>query len=1341
MKKRVYFVIGFILLTLNLGAQNLNFFHYGLEEGISQQTIRSILKDSKGFLWLGTQDGLNRFDGQSFKVYKPSLTDTLSITGKFINDIVEAKDGTIWIATANKGVCYYDPETDSFVKTTHNSGNCTSLTSDRLGNIYATFLNKGVAQFSKSKGAYNCKTISGINDTIFSFTSSFVFNNDLYLGTTDGRLFQSSIENPFEFNTIRLSKSLGIIKSIDKVKNTLLIGSADGLYEWNTGNLRYINLKQFNVQKTENLFIESIKSSDKDLYVGTDNGFFILKDYVTEGFNPAKVDTYKGDKNYTNTITSNRIYDILVDEDLLWIGTNNLDVATLKPPAFKTINTKSYPAINNSYVFSILSTDHYTFIGTRDGLNCIDKSDNIYYITKENTNQKLSYNVIRGMCIDNNQNLWLATTQGVSVLDLKNFDPKNPRLKAMYFEENNSKSLSNNKTRSVYLDHNNTIWVTTYGGGINRFTGDLESNLFTFERYKHNSASNSISSDFTFHISQDNENAYWITSENGLNRLSFDSNTAYNNPKFKIYNAQPGSATKLQNNTTLHTLLDSENKLWVATQNGLHLYDKETDTFKHYNKTHGLTNTYVYAIIEDEDKMLWVSTNDGLFKFDKAKERFTQFSIKDGIQSTEFNLGAYHYDGDTNQVYFGGVNGFNVFNPKNLGTLDAEGFLTLTELKINNDIINPISRPDVLRSAIFQAKEISINHDDFPCTIQFSDLDLRPQKNTKFLYRLNSRDWNYANNDQQIQFVNLPNGSYQLEIQGQSRGEFWKKEPLKLNITVIPPWYKSNLAYVLYFLLFFGVITAFYRIRLQRQIVAQESKRLRDIDALKSKFITNITHEFRTPLTLIMGYTETLNEKHKASKIEQNALNAIEKNSTHLLTLVNEMMDLAKLEQGQIGINLTSQDIITYTKYLIDSFGDLIEKKNIKLEFSSSRTSLVMDFDAEKYRQIITNLISNAIKFSKPKSTIRLTINTVNGQLAVDVIDQGEGIPEQDLPFIFDRFYQSKNNNTIKAFGSGVGLALTKELIELMGGTIKVNSTYGEGTTFRFTLPITSNSETRPLNLVPKSNESKTRPTVVPENNLPKQNHTYTILLVEDNTDIANYISTCLGQTYKLLFAFNGIEGIKKAQKHVPDIVITDLMMPKMDGYELTKALQENDSTNHIPVIILTAKSQQEDRLAGFRMGADAYLTKPFQREELLMRIEKLIEKRKQLQHRYQTGKLFVKKKSKSDVIADKNILFLNKAIALIHENLENSAYNAECLAKDMALSESQLYRKLKAITSYSSAIFIRNVRLEKARELLETTSKTVSEIAYETGFNDPNWFSKAYKEAFGHTPSSVNSR
>ena len=533
------------------------------------------------------------------------------------------------------------------------------------------------------------------------------------------------------------------------------------------------------------------------------------------------------------------------------------------------------------------------------------------------------------------------------------------------------------------------------------------------------------------------------------------------------------------------------------------------------------------------------------------------------------------------------------------------------------------------------------------------------------------------------------------------------------------------------------------RVKIEKEKEKSEALRLQELDTFKTRLYSNITHEFRTPLTVIQGMAETAksNIESKQYIIAKKSLEMIGRNGKKLLRLINEMLDLAKLESGTMKLKLQQADIIPFVKYVCESFQSLADRKGINLTVYSEKESLIMDFDTNKLVSIITNLLSNAIKFTPDLGEIIVHLNRVQNNdkqfFTIKVKDTGLGLSEEDLTNIFNRFYQVDGSSSREQDGTGIGLALTKELIELMGGTIEVESTLKKGSTFSMKIPITNNApEAKEVEInIENLSHSLSYSESIEEQQQNEENDLPLALIVEDNIDVAYYIQTCLIGSYKILHAKNGVIGEEMAHKNIPDIIISDVMMPEKDGFELCKALKCDQRTSHIPIVLLTAKANEEDKIEGLSQGADAYLTKPFNKAELFIRLEKLITLRKNLAQKYSNTSY---KYLQTETTNDLEIQFLNKVIACIEKNMENSNFKILFLARDLGLSESQLYRKIKALTNISTAVFIRSVRLQKAKELLQNKEFNIAEVCYKVGFTDPSYFSRAFKDEFGSTPSDI---
>ena len=734
-----------------------------------------------------------------------------------------------------------------------------------------------------------------------------------------------------------------------------------------------------------------------------------------------------------------------------------------------------------------------------------------------------------------------------------------------------------------------------------------------------------------------------------------------------------------------------------------------------------------------------MGTNDGLFKFNISTEGFTQYTAKDGIQGNEFDIHARFKD-DEGQIFMGGIYGVTYFSPDDLEGIDKPHQLYFTDLILKG---NKTSRKEAEKhldaKSISSSSELKIWKNDFPFNLSFSSIDFDHHSNYDFAYRLlpSNIEWTFLDrNERQIQFISLPPGKKQLEITAFSRGIQWTTKPLVIKLNVVPVWWKRWWALLLFSMIAFLIVRKMYQYQLARNAIVGEHQRLKDLDEMKNNFYANISHEFRTPLTIIMGMLENLKGANLAPQTNKD-VSLIEKNSKKLLKLVNDILGLAKLENSSISLNLTKDNVIPVISYCVESMQALATSKNIDLVFYPEIEFIEMDFDAERLSSIVTNLISNAIKFTREEGKVFVHAHkqTKNGieSLSIKVKDNGLGIPEQDLPHIFKKYFQSSFKHDILEKGTGIGLALTKELLRAMNGNIGVESKVDQGTTFSILIPISRNAEKEIIDFFVDENFKDIQNKVAPieaEFNTDQP----LVLLVEDHADVASYIINCL-TNFNVILANNGRKGIEMAESHIPYIVISDIIMPKVSGFELCQHLKSNFKTDHIPIILLSAKAEESDKILGFEKGADAYITKPFSKVELLSRIKQLLNSRNKLLNK-------VKSQGIESLIREKhtnpNLKFLQKAVSIIHDNLDNTLFGPPLFAEKMGMSESQLYKKLKATSGKSTALFIRSIKLEKAKMILLSTNKTISQVTYEIGFNDPSWFSRTFKLEFGYAPSEI---
>ncbi|OUS01578.1 hypothetical protein A9Q86_07330 [Flavobacteriales bacterium 33_180_T64] len=1323
------------LITSKLYAQQLSFFKYGVEKGLSQETINTVLKDSDGFLWIGTQDGLNRYDGHAFKVYKFQKSNPKSISGNFINALVEDNNGNIWIATKNNGVCYYSPKTDEFTKITipdlPSNAQCNKLTIDGNGHVLAAFLDQGLATIIILNNTIKVTKISFFDKVPANITALNVIKNKIWVGTRDGNIYTTNMgRSNYNFKQLDYNFNKHKIHTFYSSNKGLWIGTDNGLSHFNEIT-NQINSVALETKKTPAVF--DIKSKNNQLFLATDSGFFICNNYNSDYNSFLEIKLFDTRSSDETGLLTNRINFVFAEDHFLWLGADKLYQALLKPSTFGLVqkNKPQKNTLKNEHIYSFAKGEHGLWVGTLEGLHLQTKDTTYYY-------NNFPHNTVRSVAIDAKNHLWVGTQKGISIANLNNFSPEAPKFSMVEKHSIDSLSLNNPKIRDIHVDSNGDIWIATLGGGTHRFIGNLTLKDYKFQQFKNNpNTSNSISTNVNYVFYKDRSNTYWIGTENGLNRLQFPS-SKFINPKFEWFKNEEGNSNSISNNTVLSIFEDTDNILWVGTLNGINKYNPITGVFKNYNEVHGLTNGVVYAIEEDQSGLLWLSTNAGLFSFNKVTEQFTNYNAKDGLQGNEFNLGGSYID-DNGILYFGGTNGYNYFNPFDVSNLDKEGVLTFTNVKINN---TSQYFKALMNKNIDRASEIKLAFDQFPFYLEFSDLDFNPQKNNSYVYKLlpNDANWNDLKDRKEIQFLNLASGDYTLLVQGKTRGEIWGTKPLKVTLKVTPPWWRTHLAYGVYALLLLAFIFTIYYFQLQKKLQEQQTQKLKELDALKTKLYTNITHEFRTPLTVIKGIASNLSDAFQKNKDQGSvkSLKTIEHNSDTVLKLVNQMLDLAKIDKQKMTLKLIQADLVWYLKYIINHFSSYSESKEIRLTFYSEDNELITDFDAQAIQKIIGNLLSNAIKNCDKNDQIIVHLKTNTTYVSINVKDSGKGIPSKHLPYIFDRFYQTDNISEHTEGGSGIGLTLTKELIQLMHGSITVESEIHVGTTFNINLPISNNAplETLKQPLIDALITSNSLENNVDESPIILTKEDAIILIIDDNKDILDLLHSSLKNHYTVIKAVNGNDGVKKAIETIPDIIISDVMMPEKNGFELCQILKNDEKTSHIPIILLTAKASEQDRIRGLSNGADAFITKPFNKAELFVRIHELIKLRTLLYQKYTSASSWDAIPNKQ--LIDKDAAFMNKVLFCIEQHIEDASFNSMRLSRELNLSESQLYRKLKAITDTSTAVFIRSVRLQKAKIILQNSEFTVSEVAYQSGFNSPGWFSRAFKEEFGFSPNEI---
>ncbi|MCO6475379.1 MAG: response regulator, partial [Phaeodactylibacter sp.] len=908
--------------------------------------------------------------------------------------------------------------------------------------------------------------------------------------------------------------------------------------------------------------------------------------------------------------------------------------------------------------------------------------------------------------IDPMGRLWMAGWAGAG-----SFDPETRR----FTKFTQAKGLPDRSTRSILYDKQGHIWIGANSGGVARY--DTGAGCFDYFSHKPSDA-NSLSTDYVVG----------------------------------------------------DLLEDHSGAIWIATNNGLNRYDRESNGFEQFHEMDGLPSAKIGGMIEDKNHDIWVNTPTPLVtRYRPAQKAFYTYGRSDGWPEGDYKTNFLYKDGK-GRLFFQTTDGLVWFHPDSIGLDTRIPKLCFKELQLANQPVKVNDSTGILTKSLAFTEGITLQYRQNVFTIRYTALEyLHPEKIT-YAFQLEGFDERFrmAGNTRAATYTNLSPGDYRFLVKCRNRHGFWS-DPIAMNITILPPWYRSWWAYGLWTALLLGSLFSLYRYQLNRKLAQAEARRLRELDEVKTRLYTNITHEFRTPLTIIDGMAGQL--QAQASQSVKEGLKLIRRNGRQLLSLVNQMLSLARLESDSLPVNMQQSDVIVFLKYLLESYHSLAEAKRISLHFRSEEERLVMDYDAEKLQQILGNLLSNAIKFTDAEGKVEMAVEhcrlpvaglpnkqraTNNKKqkagtyLSVSISDTGTGIPQERIARIFSRFYQVDDTATRSREGTGIGLTLAKELVELLSGQIEVESEVGRGTTFRVLLPITKlantpNEDSLPTPPSPLKWEIHPLFSEKPDHPISSgpmekvSQKVNTLLIIEDNPDVTHYLSSILKKNYSLLTAADGKAGLEKAQKENPDIILCDVMMPEMDGYEVCRRLKTDIDTSHIPIILLTAKADIDSRIEGLDQGADAYLAKPFEERELRVRLRKLLENRERLRQFY-TSEAFINRAAPlpSGQAPSKEQEFLQQLLGIIEAHLSDSSFSADQLSRALFMSYPTCFRKVKAATGMAVGEYIRHIRMHRAaRLLLERPELKVQSIALEVGYNSHTYFSREFKKVMGRSPTA----
>lgn len=1344
-------IVAFMFVVQALAAQQLplKFKHLTVNNGLSSNIIYDITQDTMGCMWFGSIGGLNRYDGYQVTRFYQNENDTGSIPNNFVTSLFTGSTGRVWIGTTN-GLANYNYEL----------GNFKSYFPDSNKNILANHItdiksdNHGQCYFSTKAG--NLYKYLPKNDSLVAVSlentskdeiGAFCFDNDnnLWVG------FMNTIVQYTQAGYQRYNIKPGGVDfnvPLDMViyNNKLWIASyPEGIMCFDMKNKQFI----------ENTLCGSENTMVFDLFVENDTYLWVLKISGISIYNQQEenIQNLSPDKFNTESIPEAGLFSIYKDiHHNYWLGTNSDGVSVaLRNKNFITL--KSIPGDNQTLFSNNIQSVYQDntgsiWVGYTTGIDRFNESfsNKQYYTSGQNINFS---NGINWDIIEYKGNILIGNVEK----GVQRFSFDKNRFTDIIFPD--KPAIDNKEARNFAIDTNNMLWVVLHGQGV------LQTNLKSrYRLYNKNNAG--LSDNWINKIACDSRNNIWTGSSSGLSVL-FNGDSI-----FQTFTYKKGDHTSLPNNTINVIYPDSRGNLWIGTSNGIGLYNYNTNNFQRYNSSNGLPVRYIRSMEEDGNGNLWIGTTNGLLKLNtkdfnnsvqSLEGRITIYDISDGLQSNEFNNASFRTtDG---RLLFGGVNGITYFFPEDIKPNQIIPKVYISSFELFNKEILPNDGSGILTEKIAFTQKITLTHKQNHLGFILSGINYIQTEKNQYAHKLEKHNraddsqWNYTGSQRKITYTNLSPGLYTLKYKAGNNDGVWARESKQITIEILPPWYHTWWARVLFSAVLLLLLIVFFKSKTNRIKKQKEH----ELDRMKIKFFMNISHEFRTPLSLILGPLDNMIKNPAKLSIDQ--IKLVYRNAKRLLRLINQLLDMRKLETGMMRLGVVQMDIVQYMNNIYESFKYLAERKDIQYTFESEFEELKCSFDPEIIEKALYNLISNAFKYTPEHGKIQLTLRPmpqdvrkkVNLKSEQNVIiaiqDSGLGIDNDVLPNIFKRFYRTNDTATKKQSGTGIGLSLTKELVELHKGTVTAESKKNVGSIFEIYLPVDSQAFTADeharseseqnteLELYPHITDDIVKPSdniMVPEqenaSNLP------VILIVDDNHEIRDFLRLLLVEKYYILEAENGEQGLIIAKEVLPDLVISDIMMPKMNGIVLCEKIKNNDILNHIPVILLTAKAGNDSHVQGLGSGADDYISKPFDSGILKAKIASVLMNRQKLKEKFKSSSL-IEFNHIEPLNTDKN--FLEKFKTHIEENFQNPEFDIEQLCSLIGFSRAQLFRKVKSITNHSPGEFIRTTRLEYAKVLLENKAvETVSEAAYNSGYSNPKQFTRAFKEKYNMTPSEL---
>ncbi len=1342
-----------------------------ISKGLSQNTLTCILQDHIGFMWFGTRNGLNKYDGVVFSQYQRRFSDSITVSHGFVNCIYEDKDNSLWVGTREGGLNWYHRQRDEFISfeleedpigLQHSS--VTAVYEDSKGNFWVGTQDKGLVLLDRETQRYRQHYTHSEQDPyslsddqieeIFEDAQGNLWIVSRYHGLNlfDGQhnRFYRYGHNPEEPNSISSNAIRDVLVGRD---GNTWIATQDGLNLMYRDPINRVLFKHFkhDIQDSSSISYNVVVCLEEDdfgnIWVGSENGGLSIYDPRSDRFT-----RYYHNPRDPASVGSNSFWCIYKDRSgIMWLGPLNSGINKYDPYRLQfsrhTVKPYLVNTLSHSNVTCFLEDPSGNlWIGTDGGgLNYYDRETNSYTHYKHDPQDpgSIGSNAVLSLLYDMEGRLWVGTWEG----GLNLFHPQSGTFTRFIHDEGQPGSISTNNIFTMLLDSSGRFWVGATAGALELFDPKLGS--FTHYRDENFPGNSSI-----YKIFEDNNGEIWMGSEQGLTLLSSPGEPNWD---MQHYTYKFGSSNGLTAKGVINIFEDSQGRFWIGTEGGgLNLFDRDKEEFKAYTQEDGLPNDVIYGILEDDKGFIWISTNKGLSKFDPVLETFRNYDHSDGLQADEFIRGAYYKTRD-GQFIFGGIAGYNTFYPEDIVNPRSVSAVIFTDFQINNQSVKSTDQDSPLSGHINDVQRIVLSHDQSVFGFDFVSLDYSQGAKISYRYQLENfdRNWQDVGNISKASYSNVPPGDYLFKVSASNNEVDWS-DVNSIVIHINPPWWKSTGAYLTYSLLIAGLLlwgrqSIINRERLKSNLKLEhlELTKMQELDQMKSRFFTNISHEFRTPLTLIKEPLMAMYRGEYAGDTK-NQFRVMLRNTQKLLRLINQLLDLSKLGVGNLKLRASHSDLNKFLNIVAESFKNQAQKQCIDFAYRGTDSPLMAYFDPVKLEDIVCNLLSNAFKFTPEYGSVTLSLSleestpSPGSRVVITVKDSGIGIPEDQLEIVFQRFYQVENRQHSTVKGTGIGLALTKELVELHHGEIQVTSRPDQGSEFRVYLPLGSD-HLRPDEIIADSQVEVTefgelkglhQDQNIPEKDL--QTPLPQILVVEDNHDMRAYITEYLETNHRILEAANGKEAFEMALQYQPELIISDIKMPIMDGLDLCKKIKEDPRVSHIPVALLTGKVDEEQKIESMQEGADYYFTKPFNSKLLQIQVNNIIQSRQAIRNYFSGDKKLYLKPSEVQ-LGSSDQTFLKNALTVVEENMSNPEFTVIEFGKELGLSRMKLYRKLKSITGQSANEFIRAIRLQRAAQLIEQDQMTIAEITYEVGFNDLQYFRECFKKHFGVTPSKYS--